>query len=67
MKRSDKILNNADIPKNLSEYQRMTIENNVLLKHIIDNELKHIWGWIKGIAIAVFTLVFRFMVSFFGK
>lgn len=53
MKKSEKILSETHIPLNTGENDRMTIENNVLLKHIIDNDLKHIWAWLKGIAIAV--------------
>lgn len=55
MKKSEKILKDADIPEHLSEYEIMTIENNVLLKHIINNDLPHLWAWVKGIAITLLS------------
>jgi len=57
MKRSKKVLARTEIPSNLNDNDRMTIENNVLLKHIIDNDLRHIWAWIKGIAMAMLGLI----------
>ena len=65
MRKSRKILDKADIPYNLNENDRMTIENNVLLKHVIDNDLKHIWGAIKLIAGAIVGLAAAAIKSLF--
>jgi len=67
MKKSRKILNQIDIPHGLSENDRMTIETNILLKHVIDNDLKHIWGAIKLIAGAISGLVIAAIKGFFFK
>ena len=56
MKKSRDIINKLEIPDELTDNDRMTIENNVLLKHIIDNDLKHIWGWLKGLVLAIVGL-----------
>jgi len=58
MKKSEKILSQSDIPHDITESERMTIENNVLLKHIIDNDIKHLWAWVKGVVMAIVALVF---------
>jgi hypothetical protein len=50
MKKSEKLINKAEIPLGLDENDRLTYENNVLLRHVIDNDLPHIWGAIKIIA-----------------
>ena len=57
MKKSKKILQKVEIPHELDENDRLTYENNVLLKHIIDNDLPHIWGAIKIIAGALITAI----------
>lgn len=43
MKKSEKILQENGIQEGISWTKRKTIENGVLLRHIIDNDLKHIW------------------------
>ena len=63
MKRSEKILRKNGIQDGLSWQKQKTIENGILLKHIIDNDLKHMWHWIKGIVILLLGLMAK---SFFG-
>ena len=63
MKKSRKILRKANIPDGLSEYERKTIENNVLLKHIIDNDLRHLWNWVRGIALALVGLITKVLLG----
>jgi len=46
MKKSEKILRKNDIPGGLTWLQREVIKNTTLLKHIIDNDLKHLWRWL---------------------
>lgn len=46
MLRSEKILKKNGIQEGLSWEKQKTIENSILLKHIIDNDLKHMWRWI---------------------
>lgn len=55
MKKSEKILKKNNIPSDLSASEKTAIENNVLLRHIIDNDLKHLWWWIRTIAIAILS------------
>jgi len=57
MKRSVKILNKNNISRDISESERMTIENSVLLRHIIDNDLKHLWRFIWSILILLVGLI----------
>jgi len=56
MKKSEKILKRNHIQEGLSWERRKTIENNVLLKHIIDNSLNHIWWWIRIIVLMILGL-----------
>jgi len=56
MKKSEKILKRNHIQEGLSWERRKTIENNVLLKHIIDNSLSHIWWWIRIIVLMILGL-----------
>lgn len=43
MKKSEKILQQNGIQEGVSWTKQKTIENGVLLRHIIDNDLRHIW------------------------
>ena len=43
MKKSEKILKENGIQEGIPWTKRKAIENGVLLRHIIDNDLKHIW------------------------
>ena len=63
MKRSEKIIQQNGIQEGISWEKRKAIENNVLLKHIIDNELKHMWRWIQGIVLLLVGLIAK---SIFG-
>lgn len=63
MLRSEKILRKNGIQEGLSWEKRKAIENNVLLKHIIDNSLNHIWWWIRIIVVMIFGLYAKL---FFG-
>jgi len=49
MKRSDRILRKNHVQSGLSWEREKIIENNLLLKHIIDNDIKIIWRWIFAI------------------
>ena len=64
MKKSDKILKRNGIQGGLSWQKQKTIENCILLKHIIDNDLSHIWRWI---FIIVGLIVGLYAESFFIK
>ena len=63
MKRSEKILEKNGIQDGLSWQKQKTIENGILLRHIIDNDLSHMWHWIKGIVLLLVGLIAK---SFFG-
>ena len=63
MKKSEKILKKNGIQEGLSGERRTGIENNVLLKHIIDNSLNHIWWWIRIIVVMILGLYAK---SFIG-
>ena len=63
MKRSEKIIQKNGIQEGLSWERQKTIENNVLLKHIVDNDMKHMWRWIQGIVLLLLGLIAK---SFFG-
>ena len=56
MKKSEKILQQNGIQNGLSWERKTAIENNVLLKHIIDNGLNHIWWWIRIIVLMILGL-----------
>lgn len=62
MKRSEKIIKKNGIQQGLSWDRQKVIENNVLLKHIIDNDLSHMWRWIQGIVLLLVGLIAK---SFF--
>ena len=57
MKKSDKILKKNGIQEGLSWEKRKAIENNILLKHVIDNDLAHMWRWIQGIVLLLVGLI----------
>lgn len=63
MKRSDRILKKNGIQEGLSWERRKTIENNILLKHIVDNDMNHIWWWIRIIVVMILGLYAK---SFIG-
>ena len=63
MKKSEKILKKNGIQEGLSWERRKAVENNILLKHIIDNDMKHIWWWIRIIVLGILGLYAK---SFIG-
>ena len=46
MKRSDKIIRENGIQEGISWERQKTIENNVLLKYIVDHSVPIMWRWI---------------------
>jgi len=63
MKRSEKILKRNNISSSISDNERMSIENSILLRHIIDNDLKHLWRFVWSILMLLIGLTIK---SFFG-
>lgn len=63
MKRSERILKRNNISESISDSERMSIENGILLKHIIDNDLKHLWRFVWSILMLLIGLTIK---SFFG-
>ena len=63
MKRSDRIIKANGIQEGISWERQKTIENNILLKHIVDNDMKHMWRWIQGIVLLLVGLIAK---SFIG-
>jgi len=63
MKRSEKILNKNNISRGISDSERTSIENSILLRHIIDNDLKHLWRFVWSILMLLIGLTIK---SFFG-
>lgn len=59
VKRSEKILRKNNISRDISESERTAIENNILLKHIIDNDLKHLWRSVWSILIILAGLIVK--------
>ena len=56
MKTSEKIIKANGIQEGISWERQKAIENNVLLKHILDNSLNHIWWWIRIIVVMILGL-----------
>ena len=46
MKRSDRVIKENGIQEGISWERQKTIENNVLLKYIVDHSVPLIWRWI---------------------
>ena len=46
MRRSDKIIKANGLQQGISWERQKTIENNVLLKYIVDHSVPLIWRWI---------------------
>jgi len=46
MKRSDKIIKENGVQEGISWERQKTIENNVLLKYIVDHSVPIMWRWI---------------------
>lgn len=63
MKKSERILKENGIQEGIPWEKRKAIENNILLKHIIDNSLNHIWWWIRIIVVMILGLYAK---SFLG-
>lgn len=63
MKRSERILKKNNISRGISDSERMSIENNILLRHIIDNDLRHLWRFVWSILIVLIGLIVK---SLFG-
>ena len=59
MKRSEKILRKNNISRAISDNERTAIENNVLIKHVIDNDIKHLWWLIRLILAVVLGLLVK--------
>jgi len=63
MKRSEKILRRNSIPVGISDGEKTAIENNILLKHVIDRDLNQMWWWIRFLVAIVVGLGIK---SFIG-
>ena len=65
MKKSEKILRKNSIPEYLPPFtlEKEVIKNTTLLKHIIDNDLRHIW---RLIFVLVGLIAGLYAKSFFG-
>ena len=46
MKHSEKILKGNNIPEDLPKWKQEIIKNTVLLEHIINNDMRHLWRWL---------------------
>jgi len=55
MTRSDKILLRNDILGKLPESERLIIVET-LIRHLIDNEINHIWTAVKVMLVGMFTI-----------
>jgi hypothetical protein len=63
MKKSEKILQQNGIQEGISWTKRKTIENSILLKHLIDNDLKHMWRLILLIMGLIAGLYAKFFIG----
>lgn len=63
MKRSEKILRKNNIPEGLPELERQLIKNTTLIEHLINNDLKHIWWWIRAMAMLLFGLSIKLLIG----
>ena len=63
MKKSEKILQQNGIQDGISWQKQKTIENGVLLRHIIDNDLRHMW---RLIFVMIGLIVGLYVKSFIG-
>lgn len=63
MKRSEKILRKNNIPEALPELERQLIKNTTLIEHLINNDLKHMWWWIRAMAMLLFGLLIKLMIG----
>lgn len=63
MKRSERILRKNSISKELPEWQQEIKRNTMLLEHIINNDLSHLWRWLLVLVLLVGGLYLEF---FFG-
>ena len=63
MKRSDRIIKANGVQEGLSWQRQETLKNGILLRHIIDNDMNHIWWWIRIIVVMILGLYAK---SFIG-
>lgn len=65
MKKSEKILRKNNIPEYLAPFtlEKEVIKNTALLEYIINNDMRHLWWWIRAIAIMLLGLMAK---SFLG-
>ena len=56
MKRSERILRKNGVQEGLSWQRQETLRNGILLRHIIDNDMSHIWWWIRIIVVMILGL-----------
>ena len=66
MKKSDKILSGVRVPQgepSLWEIWKVACESKTLLKHVIDNDLKHIWRIILGILSYLIAVTIGFFLK----
>lgn len=63
MKRSEKILRKNNIPDDLPGIERQLIKNTTLIEHLINNDLKHMWWWIRAMAMLLFGLSIKLLVG----
>ena len=61
MKRSDKVIRENGIQEGISWERQKTIENNVLLKYIVDHSVPIMWRWIfvmMGLIVGIYAKSF---------
>lgn len=63
MKRSEKILRKNNISESLPELERQLIKNTTLIEHLINNDLKHMWWWIRAMAMLLFGLSIKLLIG----
>ena len=63
MKKSERILRRNNISREISAEAQMAIENNILLRHVIDKDMNQMWWWIRFLVAIVVGLGIK---SFIG-
>ena len=66
MKRSDKIIRANGVQGEISWERQKTIENNVLLKYIVDHSVPLMWRWIFAMMGLIVGLYAKSFTSIFG-
>jgi len=63
MKKSEKILRKNIVSKDLPEWQQEIKKTTILVEHLINNDLAHLWRWLIVLMLLVVGLYLEF---FFG-